>query len=161
MAKRTPEPAPANLEVSYERKDITAGSVFEYGIYLAGGIVVVVVSMLWYGQVLQAQHRKPDPLKLPTASTDNQLPPEPRLEAQEDLDIRKPRMFPPRAAEYYAPQREQLEKGNGTILKIETAMETVSRSLPVRKGKHEAAPTDFTIRLPSKSSAGRAETGGQ
>lgn len=159
MAERTPEPTYTNPEVRFERTDITAGKVLEIGAYLAGGVVLVVLTMLWYGRVLQAQHRKPDTLDLPIASSDDdRLPPEPRLEAMEDETAR---MFPPRAADYYKPQRGQLKAGGGKILPIETAMDMVSNSLPVRESKDKAAPKSFTIRLPSKASSGQSQTGGQ
>ena len=158
MVKRTA----ANPEVRFERIDITAGSIVKFGIYLAAGVSLVVVSMLWYGRALQTQNRKPDPLNLPRASTDDERqPPEPRLEAMEDLDEGKASMFPPRAAEYYSSQREQLKTGGGAVTPIESAMETVSKSLPVRKTGDRAAPTSFSTRLPSKASSGKTETGGR
>lgn len=160
MAKHAPAPAPANPEVRFERKDITSGSVLKFGVYLAGGVGFVVVSMLWYGDVLLRQHRKLDALDLPRASTDeDRRPPEPRLEALEDLRENKPRMFPPRAAEYYAPQLERLKSGGGTGTPIESAMGAV-QSLPTRKTGDRAAPESFSIRLPSKASSGKTETGG-
>ena len=133
MTKRTPEAGYTNPEVRFERSDIAAGGVVKFGLYLAGGIALVVVSMLWYGTVLREQHRKPDPLDLPKASADDQRPPEPRLEAWEDVGEKKARMFPPRAEEYYAPQVEQLKSGSATILPIESAMEMVAKSSAVRK----------------------------
>ena len=156
MADRTPiHPA-----VRFERTDITAGSIVKFGVYLAAGVALVVVSMLWYGRVLQAGHRKPDALALPRASSDgDRLPPQPRAEAMEDLDEGKSRMFPPRAAEYYAPQRELLEAGGGNSTPIQSAMEAVTKSLPARKAKAE--PGGFSIRLPSKASSGHTETGGR
>ena len=146
--------------VRFERTDITAGSIVKFGMYLGAGIVLVVVSMLWYGRILQAQHRKPDALDLPSASTDDdRRPPEPRAEAMEELDEGKSRMYPPRAAEYYAPQRERLEAGGGNSTPSQSAMDAVTESLPVRKAK--AAPGGFSIRLPSKASSGHTDTGGQ
>ena len=145
--------------VRFERSDITAGSIVKFGVYLAAGVVLVVVSMLWYGRTLQADRRKPDALALPRASSDDdRLPPMPRAEAMEDLDEGKSRMFPPRAAEYYAPQRALLETGGGNSTPIESAMEEVTK-LPAHKTK--AAPGGFSIRLPSKASSGHTDTGGK
>ncbi len=161
MAKRTTETAHTNPEVRFERSDITANSITKFGFFLASGVGLVVVSMLWYGDVLMAKSRKSDALNLPQADTDtDRLPPEPRLEALEDLREDKPRMFPPRAAEYYAPQIEQLKAGGGDATPIAEAMDAVSKSLPVRKTGDRAAPGNFSIRLPSKASSGKTETGG-
>ena len=160
MAKRPPAPAPVHPAVRFERTDITANGVVKFGLYLSTGVGLVVVSMLWYGDTLMGQSRKPDALNLPQAATDtDRLPPEPRLEALEDLREDKPRMFPPRAAEYYAPQLERLKTGSGTGTPIESAMGAVE-SLPVRKTGDRAAPGNFSIRLPSKASSGKTETGG-
>ena len=164
MAKHTPAPAPVHPAVRFERTDITANGVVKFGLYLSTGVGLVVVSMLWYGDVLIRQHRKLDALALPPASTDaDRRLPEPRLEALEDLRENKPRMFPPRAAEYYAPPLERLKTGDEDkgILKIEVAMGAVSKSLPVRKTGDNAAPTSFSRRLPSKASSGKSETGGR
>ena len=160
MAKRAPEPVPDHPDVRFERTDITASAIVKFGIYLGTGVALVVVSMLWYGWSLQAHYSKPDPLALPRASTDGERPPEPRLEAQEDLDRGEARMFPPRAAEYLKSQRDQLRDGSGSALPIEAAMDT-AKSLPFRKTGDNAAPTSFSRRLPSKSSSGKSETGGQ
>ena len=160
MAKRAPEPVATHSEVRFERTDITAGAIVKFGIYLGIGVGLVVVSMLWYGWSLQAQHRKRDPLDLPRASTDGERPPEPRLEAQEDLDRGEARMFPPRADEYLKPQREQLRDGSASAMPIESAMD-VAKSLPYRKTGDNAPPTSFSRRLPSKASSGKSETGGQ
>ena len=160
MAKHTAETGYTNPEVRFERSDITAISITKFGFYLASGVGLVVVSMLWYGDTLMGQSRKPDALNLPQAATDtDRLPPEPRLEALEDLREDKPRMFPPRAAEYYAPQLERLKTGSGTGTPIESAMGAVE-SLPVRKTGDRAAPGNFSIRLPSKASSGKTDTGG-
>ena len=162
MAKRTPEPDYTNPDVRFERKDITPNSIFKLGVYLAIGTVIVVVTMLWYGDSLMRQYHEPDALALPPAATDDdRLPPEPRLEALEDLRDHRARLFPPRAAEYYKPQLDQLKLGNADkgILKIDEAMASVSKSLPVRKTGDGAAPEDFAIRLPSKASSGRTMTG--
>ena len=160
MAEHTPEAAPVHPAVRFERTDITADGVVKFGIFLASGVGLVVVAMLWYGNVLLEQHRKPDAMALPKAATDaDNRPPEPRLEALEDLRENKPRMFPPRAAEYYAPQRELLKTGGGKSTSIDSAMAAVT-ILPVRKAGDSVAPENFSIRLPSKASSGMTETGG-
>jgi hypothetical protein len=162
MAKQTAGSAPSNSEIRFERTDITAGTIVKCGVGLGAGVGLVVLTMLWYGRVLQAEYRKPDPLDLPRASTDDdRRPPEPRLEALEDLGEGKALMFPTRAADYYKPQLEQLKDGGEGVLPIESAMDAVTESLPVRKAGDRAAPKSFTIRLPGKASSGRAETGGQ
>ena len=162
MAEHSADPAYTNPEVRFERTDITAGTIVKCGVGLALGVGLVALAMLWYGRGLQAEYRKPDPLDLPRASADDdRRPPEPRLEALEDLGEGKADMFPTRAADYYKPQLEQLKDGGKDILPIESAMEAVTGSLPVRKAGDRAAPKSFTIRLPGKASSGRAETGGQ
>jgi len=91
------------------------------------------------------------------------LPPEPRLEAVDDvrqLDTKNFVLYPPRANESYDKQRRELGKKDP----VGTAMASGVGLFPVRKDGDEEArkpPSNFGVALPSKSSSGRKTTGGQ
>jgi len=121
------------------------------------------VVMLWFGFYLW----KNQPQKvstLPKAAVDTEtLPPEPRLEAIEDLRHRRAKINPPRAADYYAGQEKLLQDGDpaaGVLPAAEAIKEVASKLRVDPKAKEKSFPGPI-VRLPSKASSGRAYTGGQ
>jgi hypothetical protein len=151
-----------NPEVQFERTDVEARGVVQFGVGLAVLIIGTAVAMwLLFRLVtrLEAPGKESD---LPPAVVDQDrgLPPIP-LEGIEDVREGRPRHLPPRGAEYAGPREKQLRRGSEGqgVLPIEVAMGEVARQLKAREGG--VAPRTYTIRLPSKAASGRAETGGQ
>ena len=127
-----------NPEVRFERSDIESRGIFVLGVGLASGIVLVALAMLWFGNYLLSQENPRKKTDLPSAKVDaNRLPPEPRLEALEDLARAKVKLYPPRAVEYLKAQRELLDAGDNAkgVLPIQTAIDDLAGKLPVRKAK--------------------------
>jgi hypothetical protein len=150
-----------NPEVRYERTDIEIGTIAKYGI----GLVVLVVSSIgvswWLFGEITRYERKSKLTDLPPAAVDaaDGLPPEPRLEAFEDLKKHNVKLMPPRARDSYVEQEKLLAEGDAKlgILSIEKAIDGIK--LPSRKGN--AAPESFPPHMPSKAAAGRDATGGE
>lgn len=150
-----------NPEVRFERTDIEYQSVLVFGIVLALSILLVVLAMFWYGRALLGMERSRKETDLPPAAVDaNRLPPEPRLEALEDIREGKVQLFPPRAEEYFAAQRQLLEKGDPQkgILPMQTALEELPTLLKARPKTKE--PALFHSQPPSSASSGRRGSGG-
>lgn len=157
-----------NPEVKFERSDIASKSAVQFGVGLGVLVVGTMVAMgllLRYISGLEKARKVSD---LPAAAVDQSqgLPPIP-LEGIEDIRDGRPRLFPPRAAEDAAPRQAQLREGDAGkgVLPIGSAMKQYAEGLAdggaKGKGQEAAAPTTFTIRLPSKAASGRVETGGQ
>jgi hypothetical protein len=136
MAHKRPTDPPSytNPEVRFERVDVTYGNVIYVALVLVVGTAVVVVAMFWYARVLLNQERARKKSTLPVAAEGRSEPPEPRLEAIEDVKEKNVRLMPARADEYFASQRELLEKGDPQkgIEPIGTTIETLASRLPVR-----------------------------
>jgi hypothetical protein len=157
MAKpHTPDHGPTNPDVKFERSDIEPGTILNYGLIFAAlvgfaalFILLVVPRVLrWY----EAEKRTDLP---PVAAGAVAPEPEPRLEAIEDLEKRRPRLLPPRASDYLTGQKGELI-GEGKSLPIEDTIKALAGKLPAGK---QQTPQGFTVRLPSKAAAGRVETG--
>jgi hypothetical protein len=162
MAKHTDE-GPTNPEVRFERADIEPGKVVNFSVIL--GVILVVVSVLvtWLAWHVTSEENRIKATTLPPAKVDaDRLPPQPRLEALDDL--RKPQnpieLYPPRARSFLEKQKQELKDGNlsENIEPIDKAMAQLAGRLPARK---QAPPAGFGVALPSKAASGRVETGGQ
>jgi hypothetical protein len=156
---RSPSPdrqAYTNPEVRFERTDITARGIVLYGVVFGGGAAVIALAMTWFGHFLV---RAEQPLKktdLPEARVDaDRLPPEPRLEAIEDVRRDDVKLHPPRAAEFLQPQERTLVYGDEKkgVLPIEKAIADLAWKLPVRKARPATPPT------PSDTGSGRQSSG--
>jgi len=154
-----------NPEVRYERSDIESDNVTYYS------IAFVVLLFVCFGLALAAypfamglyESKKAE--ALPEMASPKLAEVEPRLEAIEDLEGAReggrPRYkwLPPRAAEYYEPQVELLQKGKDDRQPMDVAMNELAGKLPARKeGK---TPVIYGATLPSDGAAGRAVTGGR
>jgi hypothetical protein len=144
--------------VAFEAKDIDTRQVFIAGLAFAGIVVASSVFCLFLFWFLLAEERSRKGTDLPAAAADageRRLPPQPRLEALEDLRDRQNtryELLPPRAEEYFKEQREKL-------VKIDDAIQEAKAKLPARAGS--PAPRSFQRPLPSKASSGWTETGGR
>ena len=151
-----------NPEVRFERSDVEYRGVVLFGVILSTCVALVVPAMLWLGHVLLNLEKPRKVTDLPPAAVDaDQLPPEPRLEALDELRERKARLYPPRAEEYLDAQKKLLADGDPKkgIEEVSLAIEALAGRLPVREGAAEA-PVSFSRRLPSKAASGRKFTGG-
>jgi len=179
-----------NPNIRFERTDVEDGYKFIvwFAIILTLTVGATVVAMIIWGRVLLAQEQPVKATDLPPWYVDTKLkktkegdeerekllelrlPPQPRLEALEDLgwyvlemDQRikgKPRLLPPRAAEHFAPQDKLLAEGDKEKgqLPIKEAFKQLQGKLPTRPDSK--APTTWSTPLPSRGAAGRVETGG-
>lgn len=137
--------APANPDVKFEPHDVDEDRVLLWGLAFAFlGLAASVFSVWLSWRLLQGPPPTRGPV-LPVSAADKgddgRLPPQPRLEALEDLRKENPRLLPSRAAEYLAPQEKQLEGIEKTFSGLK---------LPARKNG-ERAPES----MPSKASSGR------
>ncbi|MFO0878858.1 MAG: hypothetical protein U0840_16070 [Gemmataceae bacterium] len=151
-----------NPDVRFERTDVEFQGIVIFGIVLTVTTALSLVAMIWLGNALLRQEAALKVTDLPPAAVDaDRLPPEPRLEALEDIRLKKVALFPPRAAEYYADQQHLLEHGDAArkIEPIQQAMAQVTR-LAAKKEEKATPPATFSPRLPSKAAAGREDTGG-
>lgn len=166
MAKSRTEPAGwTNPEVRFERSDVSTGSIVAVALTMCGGLVAIVVGVIWYGQRLQADEDALKRFDLPPARVDEtRLPPEPRLEAIDDLKPPQyggkpplsPGLFPPRADEYLKPQRDQLEYGDGkAMLKIDDAIDALGKGKLKSRPGGEGTPAE----MPSETNSGRSMGG--
>jgi hypothetical protein len=154
-----------NPEVRYERADIAPGTVLNFGIGVVVLIAASIASMWWLFAVITRSDSKTKVTDLPPAAVDSlwtdRLPPQPRLEAFEDLHQRNVKLMPPRARDSLAKQQKLLTEGDANlgIWPIKQAIDEIK--LPARKGPGSAAPESFSTRLPSKASSRRSEKGAQ
>jgi len=178
MAKAHTDGAHTNPDVRFERTDVETGPVVKGGAYLLVVLSAAAVLTLWLAWYVKEQEQPVKATDLPPAADEEQpvrksdgtqekavgtpLPPDPRLEAIDDVRERDKKSFaiyPPRANESYDVQRKKVKDSQP----VETAL-AAGGLFPVRKGGDEQAkkpPSNFTVELPSKSSAGRKTTGGQ
>lgn len=151
-----------NPEVRFERGDIDAGSIVRFGVVLGGVLLATAFLVTWLAVILTRMENRIKGTTLPpsAADADNALPPQPRLEGIEDVRDRVFEIYPPRARAYYADQIATLRDGNSKegVERIADAIDQLAGRLPARK---EPPPASFGVALPSKSSSGRVETGGQ
>jgi hypothetical protein len=156
-----------NPEVRFEHSDANLRTVINCGLGLAA---LVVVSMLISYVMYRAINRQEDKRKktdLPPAAVDatttDRLPPEPRLEAFDDIREHNVKMLPPRAEEYFADQKRILAEGDPKegVLPINEAMSELAAALSKRPHGKREPPPFFSVRLPSKAASGRLSTGGQ
>jgi hypothetical protein len=159
MAKpHTPDHGPTNPDVKFERSDIEPGTILNYGLIFAALVGFAAAFILFIVPRLMRWYEPEKRTDLPPVAAGAVEPePEPRLEAIEDLEKRKPKLLPPRASDYLRGQRGELT-GEGKALPIEDTIKALAGKLPA--GKQET-PLGFTVRLPSKAAAGRVETGGR
>lgn len=151
MAKQATETAYKNPEVRYEREDIDAGGVFRSGLVLAALAAASAAFSIWLSLGFLRLPLPGSAQALPTLAGENTRPPEPRLEAIEDLEKGRHQLLPPRAREYLHPQEELLEKGGAGVIPIEQVFREMT--FPSTKGK--LAP----MSQPNRSAAGRAVKG--
>jgi hypothetical protein len=157
-----------NPEVQFERTDVEAKGVVQFGIGLTVLIVGTMVAMVLLLRLIERLEKPRKESDLPPAAVDQSkgLPPIP-LEGIEDVRDGRPRLHPPRAADYATPREGQLRKGGPDegVLPIDRALEQYATELAGQdeqsKRKVPAAPAAFSVRLPSKAASGRVETGGQ
>src|SRR5262245_58959877 len=168
MAKsHTTEDGYTNPEVRFERSDVEIPKVVRFASVLALVLAVSAVFAIVIGWRLTRDQNRIKATDLPPAAIDREpgahLPPEPRLESIDDVrerDRKNISLFPPRAGGYLKREKEELEKGNPAdgVEPIAESMTQLAGKLPARK---QPPPTTFGVTLPSKSSSGRATTGGQ
>lgn len=152
-----------NPEVRYERSDANVKEVVTFGTFLLVLALGATFSMSWFGDELLRWEKPRKAVGLPPAAVDqDRQPPEPRLEAFDDINRRDVGLFPPRAETYVKPQLKMLEAGNPArnVEAISKAIDQLADRLPTRAGA-AAAPATNTVRLPSKAASGRVTTGGQ
>lgn len=151
-----------NPEVRFERHDIAPASVLNFAIVLTVVIAVASAIATWLALALTRAENKIKETSLPPAAVDKDfLPPQPRLEALEDLrEKKKAELFPPRAKAYLTGQEQLLLRGKPAagVEPISEAITQLAGRLPARK---QPAPEAFGVMLPSKASSGRVDTGGQ
>jgi hypothetical protein len=158
--------------VKYEDSDADTRAVFNVGLVIGALVIVSALGLIGFYRVLMILERA-KVNDLPTAATDQlsagRLPPQPRLEAIEDL--RQPndsnyQLLPRRAANFFVSQEELLNKGDDKHMPIAKAIEALAADpaggrpgkLPAEKN---APPSSFSRRLPSKATSGRVDVGGQ
>ncbi|MFM7149036.1 MAG: hypothetical protein ACKO23_04260 [Gemmataceae bacterium] len=157
-----------NPEVQFERTDVEYFGVVVFGIVLCITILLSVVSMFWFGNVLLGVEKNRKVSDLPEARVDGRqkerFPPEPFLEALEDLSIEpngymdprknRPKLYPPRAAQYYRSQMEQLKEGNPAknAQPMEQTIRALAGKLPARSGEAEKNAGNPTA---TRAAAGR------
>lgn len=129
-----------NPEVRFERSDVQYRAIVIFAVILCVSLLVVAAAMTWFGNVLLGldQPRKITTLP-PAAVDDDRLPPEPRLEGIDDVRTNRVRLYPARAEEYYAEQKQLLEQGN-----TEKGIVPIGKAIDALAG-----------RLRSKSTGGR------
>jgi hypothetical protein len=138
--------------VRFERSDINLSTVVWAGVALSAIVVVLSAATLWYGRILSSREGQRKKTTLPDAEVDrNRLPPEPRLEALDELHEGKVTLRPTRAQTY-----EQLPAD--VRHEIGDAIAALAGRLPAAK---RPPPSSFGVPLPSKSSSGRAQSGGK
>jgi hypothetical protein len=153
-----------NPGVRFERSDVNAREVAWFGLGLGALVAVVSVFLVGYFAFLQSREKARKGSTLPPAAVDRErLPPQPRLEALEDVRAGTVRLLPPRAEGYLAGQKKVLLRGDPAkgVLPIDEAIEALSRMRLARKGAAGKPPENYTTRLPSKAASGRVSTGGQ
>jgi hypothetical protein len=148
MAKsRTTETTPSNPDVRYERGDIDLKTVVVIGVVLSLVILILSVATVWFGRGLARAEDRRKKTTLPPAAVDtNRLPPQPRLEALDDLREGKVELRPSRKPAISEAQEKP----------IDDAIRELPALLRWDKKKRQE-----TGGLPSKASSGRVGTGGK
>ena len=179
MGKARTDAGPTNPDVRFERTDVDIGPLVKGAVYLFVVLSLAAVLAVWLAWYVTKWEQPVKETDLPPAADEVQsvrksdgsqektvgttLPPSPRLEAIDDVRERDRKnfvLYPPRAEEINKGDRKKAEKQKP----VDAALAAKERLFPVRKeGDAEAkkAPTNFSVALPSKSSAGRKTTGGQ
>jgi hypothetical protein len=156
-----------NPEVRFEHTDIDLATVVRYGgafVVLVAASLAVVVGLFFMLKKDEVARKK---TTLPPAAVDQdegRLPPEPRLEAVEDLrEKRRPQLAPPRARDYLEPQENKLAGGDPAKgeMPIEKAIDAVAGKLPSRKSPGAGASNPLRDAMPSQASSGREPAGGR
>jgi hypothetical protein len=151
-----------NPEVRFERTDVDDRALAKLAI---GLVVLIAVSTAIVTGLFVAINRHEDRRKettLPPAAVDalpsDRLPPQPRLEALDDIRERNVRLQPPRARDFLGAQEALLAKGDKKkgILPIEEAIDALAGKLPHRKDVPASSSPQ-----PGKASSGRFVTEGQ
>jgi hypothetical protein len=142
-------------DVKFEHTDANARDVFVAGLVLGAVVVVASLVVVGFYFVLLAQDNPSKVSTLPPAAGDTRdnparMPPEPRLEAIEDLREPSDTRF------QFQPHRAPGSLSEQEKEKIQKAIQEIQ--LPAQK---KDPPPSFSRRLYSKASAGRVETGGQ
>src|SRR5262245_48690754 len=107
MAKpHTPDHGPTNPDVKFERSDIEPAVILNYGLAFAAVVGFASVFILFVAPRVLRWFEPEKRTDLPAMAASAVEPePEPRLEAIEDLERRKPRLLPPRASDYLRGQK--------------------------------------------------------
>jgi hypothetical protein len=175
MAKAHTDGQYTNPDVRFERADVEMGGVVRFATWL--GVVLAVTSGLtmWLAYYVAKREGPRKVTDLPPAAVDDTnvvhgksetfapLPPEPRLEALDDVRDREKRSFemlPHRAAEYYHKQERELADGDKAA-GVEPIGEAIKQAPGLLRARKEPAPSNYGVALPSRASAGRTTTGGQ
>lgn len=144
-----------NPDVRFERGDVDYRGVVIFTFVLGTALIVVVPTMFWYGRLLLRMEQPRKVTSLPPAAVDaDRLPPEPRLEALEDLrEKRRPKLFPDRADDYLAVQKRLLKDGDPgkKVVPIELAIDELAKDERLKAREKPASVTP----LPGKASSGR------
>jgi len=129
------EPKPG---VGYEQTDADVSTLLWWGVILVAVLVLSVLGTWLTFDLLDARARRFDAEhpSLPLAATDNQIPPEPRLQAHEPEDLRSVRQQEEEVLEGYG----WVDQSRGTVrIPIERAMElVVEEGLPTRAQPRKA-----------------------
>jgi hypothetical protein len=140
------ETIPSTPGVHFERSDVDLSTVVWAGVTMTAIVVVLSAATLWFGRALTRHEDSRKRTPLPPAAVDRTRPPEPRLEALEDLSEGKVQLHPSRKQA----SSEEQEKAIAAAI-VELAGHLKSRNRP--------APSGYAVPLPSKASSGRVETG--
>jgi hypothetical protein len=163
-----------NVEVEHETSDINVRAVLVFVAVLTITTAAVSVGMLFLFKYFDAQEAKQEPKRGPMALTskEEQLPPEPRLQAAPGFEIELPggrkevlQLKAPQA-EYQVLKRywDQALKGelkdqsgNPIGIPIDQAMQQVvsGEGLPTRAKTAPSKLEDYAISLPTAASSGR------
>ena len=134
MSELHSPPAEDNPEVVHEESDVNTHAILGFGLALAVLALVVQVFLWWLQGVFATQTTRRQTVLYPMASgQQDQLPPEPRLQANPQQDLR----------DQYARQQALLsgyswvnKEGGVARIPIEDAMRIiVQRGLPTREGQ--------------------------
>jgi hypothetical protein len=175
MAKAHTDGQYTNPDVRFERADVEMGGVVRFAAWLGVVLMVTAGLTLWLANYVAKSEGPRKVTDLPPAAVDDSkvvqgkhltysaLPPEPRLEAVDDLRDRQKRnfeMLPRRADEYYHKQKMELKDGDRTA-DVEPIGEAIKQAPGLLRARKEPAPSNYGVALPSRASAGRTTTGGQ
>lgn len=109
-------------DVQFERSDVHPAELGRAVVLFTLLIVGASIGSVWFGKYLGRVSQRSHKTDLPPAAVDRapgELPPEPRLEAIEDVEAKQWQLFPPRYQAYAA-------KRQGSAKPIEEAISSLS-----------------------------------